>query len=309
MPSTPRIAAGLAPKRPNPKADPAPFLLRGGTHPKGDIWGFWQERVWNQLGQDSPIRRVPAPSSHESNTWNPPAPLSSPHPDNSQKPMPDPQKPAKDSKKPATVVENALAAPEKSPFKQTGLSFGDAPVAPADRIHPFFYVKKPAPRDDHNLCMRPKPRPEILNYNDLHNYKDRGTETPYPRERRPTFGVFHIDGFNATSILISDSFHNLHSGEPKICGRTAAKVKVHALYGLAIKSRHDVDSIVDLAGTEGVKDVNMGVERKAEGQQINKGLEEVGRCLNSLTGSGPIVATSTFPNILRQNSGDRCRTA
>lgn len=65
----------------------------------------------------------------------------------------------------------------------------------------------------------------------------------------------------------------------------------------------------DLAGTEGVKDVNMGVERKAEGQQINKGLEEVGRCLNSLIGSGPIVATSTFPNILRQNSGDRCRTA
>lgn len=90
--------------------------------------------------------------------------------------MPDPQKPAKDSKKPATVVENALAAPEKSPFKQTGLSFGNAPVAPVDRIHPFFYVKKPAPRDDHNLCMRPKPRPEILNYNDLHNYKDRGTE-------------------------------------------------------------------------------------------------------------------------------------
>ncbi|KAF3023049.1 hypothetical protein E8E14_012357 [Neopestalotiopsis sp. 37M] len=239
------------------------------------------------------------PSSHEFNTWNPPAPLSSPHPDSSQEPMPDPQKPAKDSKKPATVVENALAAPEKSPFKQTGLSFGDAPVAPADRIHPFFYVKKPAPRDDHNL------------WTETFLIVESSTDGIISATFR-SLGPIREKGDQRSESSTSMASMPLRSSyliASTICILESPKYAEEPLPNLAIKSRHDVDSIVDLAGTEGVKDVNMGVERKAEGQQINKGLEEVGRCLNSLIGSGPIVATSTFPNILRQNSGDRCRTA
>lgn len=61
-------------------------------------------------------------------------------------------------------------------------------------------------------------------------------------------------------------------------------------------------SIVDLAGSEDIKDVDMSVKRRSEGQQMNRDLEEVGRYLDSLIGSDPIAGAENGSWLLERLS-------